>query len=247
VTNIKKSTILALCLSVFVCTSACTTPPAPPEPVEFGLYAPILNAYAELERSDFEVCDEGLIGDSSLIYIKERTVKWDMRKPTLIFALYDINQDGIKELLIGARTIINDTPYAYIYGIYALRNGKPVSVIQQESRYNLRLSSRDDGKPIIEYSYGRMDVAWDYFYAIDENSMLRALDKLYTDGCDRTDENNPIYLRKREIDGAQAVVTEVEYWALIRKYGAGGYGDISGAVPREIELSWVSIDTIQSW
>ena len=230
-------------LYIFVCAivfSSCSAPSAPSEPMEFGLYAPILNAYAELERSDFEVYDEALIG--SLNFASYRPKR---DRTSIVYAFYDTNQDGSMELLIGARVKLSNSEYESIYGIYALQDSKPMPVFQEETSSAIYLCMYYENHPVIEFIWGRMDVAEDFFYVVDESGKLKALDKFYTNGCDRTDEENPRYSRAKEINGEQASITEDEYLVSVQKYGGLGYGLDQGEPSREIVLEWGPIKTIR--
>lgn len=232
-----------LCLGFFVLITSCVKPPAQAEPVEFSLFAPIINAYAELEQSGFETYDEDIVNPvlwgQGVLYnygtfgIGSREDQY----PNMYYAFYDINRDGISELLIGTDKSIT--------GIYTLRNSKPVSAIQVETRHTLSLLLDEAGNPVIEHSWGRMDVAEDFFYTIDGNSDLAVLDKLYTDGRDRTADEEYILFRSKEVDGAQVDITEAEYSSLVWKYGGLGYGLENGEPIRRIELAWKPIDIVR--
>ena len=227
----------ALCAMVL---SSCSTPSAPSESMECGLFVPILNAYAELERSDFEVYDEDLIGGLNFASYKSKR-----DRTTIVYAFYDLNQDNTKELLVGTRVKLSDSEYESVYGIFALHNGIPAPVFQEETGNSIYLCMDDKGHPVIECLWGRMDVAEDFFYTIDDKGNLKALEKLFTNGCDRTDEEKPVYDRAREMDGEQIDITEEEYCSLVWKYGGLGYGIGRGEPVREITLAWQPIHTIR--
>ena len=234
---------IRLLLCVFLCAavlSGCVAPSAPSEPMELRLFMPILNAYVELERSDFEVYNEALIGSLNFASYKPKR-----DRTTIVYSFYDINQDGSMELLVGARVKQSNSEYESIYGIYAMRDSKPMPVFQEETSSAIYLCMDDKGRPVIEHSWGRMDVAENFFYTIDEHGRLKALDKLYTDGCDRTDEENLRYYRAKEDDGEQIDITEEEYAALIQKYGGLGYGLDHGEPFRKVDLEWKPINAKQ--
>ncbi|MDP4091207.1 MAG: hypothetical protein Q8930_18325 [Bacillota bacterium] len=201
------------------------------------LFAPIINAYAELEGSGYASFHKNIIGDSLLAVDKGSTYNfgWD-KKPILMYSIYDINGDGSPELIIGADESIS--------GIYALQNGTPVSVLQVESRHNLNLLMDSKAKCVIEDSWGHTGYATEFFYTINEVGKLVTLDKLYTNGDDKKDAANIGHFRAKDVLGKEVSITEEEYCSLIRKYGSTGYEplkDIGKA--RMIDVIWESVAT----
>jgi len=211
-----------------------------------GPYADILNAFVELELSGFRVVDDALIGDSQLIY--------DGNPPgytkSIVYAFYDINQDGTTELLIGEHVVPEDfEPYDNLLGIYAVQDGKYVSVIQEEHSIYLFLLVDDKGNLVIEHSRGRMDHANNFFYALDKNGKLKTLDMLYTNGRNmenysaETGEGFTLF-RAKDVNGKQVDITEQEYLALLKKYGSWGYSTyIKESEIRNFEIEWKPIHT----
>lgn len=212
-----------------------TTPPIMPENTSHGNepFTPIIDAYAALEQSNYTSFDKDIIGDSLLTAIGGRSYNFGPN-PTLMYAFYDINSDGLQELLIGA----NET----ISGIYALQNGTPVSVIQVESRHNLSLLMDSDGKCVIEHSWGHMGYATEFFYKIDEDGKLVTLDKLFTNGDVKKGNELIGHFRAKDVLGKEVSITEEEYCSLIRKYGSTGYEPLedTGKV-RMIDVIWKPI------
>lgn len=200
-------------------------------------FASILDAYAELERSGYTQFDEVLIGDSLLSGQGSRTYNFGRdAKPAIMYAFYDINADGLPELLIGAEESIA--------GIYALRNGKPVSVIQVEMRRNLDLLIDSDGNIVIEDSKGKMDFATEFFYGLSETGELVTLDKLYTNGLDIRDGEPVGYFHAKDVDGEEVSISGEEYCSLIQKYGAQGYGTLEEMRESSaVRLIWTPILT----
>jgi hypothetical protein len=208
--------------------------------MQMGAFVPILNAYSEMERSDYEIFDEALIGDTGFVYVGRVHIKNEETPPSLLCALYDVNSDGQAELFVK----LDDSHFTP--EIYALQEGKPVLIAPEEDfgyfKY-FHLLMDEEGHPVIEYARGRMDVAAEFFFAIDENSRLVALDKLYTNGRDRTTDEY-ILFRTKEVDGAQVDIAEEEYLSLLRKYGSGGYGTyLPENSIREIALDWNPVAT----
>jgi len=196
-----------------------------------NLFAPIINAYAALERSGYTSFYKDLIGDSLLAVDKGSTYNfgWDTL-PKLLYAYYDINGDGSPELLIGADKSIS--------GIYVLQNGTPMSVIQVESRHNLRLLMDIDG------TWGRMGYATDFYFMIDEDRKLVTLDKLFTNGDIKKGNEFIGHFRAKDILGKEVSITEAEYCSLIRKYGSTGYEPLEDTgKARMIDVTWKPIAT----
>lgn len=199
------------------------------------LFAPIIGAYAALERSNYTSFDKDIIGDSLLAVSKGSTYNFGT-KPTLMYAFYDINGDGSPELLIGADESIS--------GIYVLQNETPVSVIQVESRHNLSLLMDSDGNCDIEDSWGHMGYATDFFYTIDEDGKLVTLNKLYTNGDDKKGDEFIGHFRAKDVLGKEVSITEKEYCSLMRKYGSTGYEPLEDTgKARMIDVIWKPVAT----
>lgn len=212
-----------------------TTPPILPENTSHGNgpFTPIIDAYAALERSNYTSFDKDIIGDSLLIANGGRLYNFGTN-PTLMYAFYDINSDGLLELLIGADETIS--------GIYVLQNETPISVIQVESRHNLNLLMDSDGKSVIEHSWGRMGYAREFFYKIDKDGKLVTSNKLFTNGDDKKGNEFIGHFRAKDVLGKEVSITEDEYCSLIRKYGSTGYEPLedTGKV-RMIDVIWKPI------
>ena len=207
-----------------------------------GPYDDILNAFVELELSGFRVVDEALIGDSQLTYDtypSGYTV-------SVVYAFYDINQDDEMELLIGEHVVQKDgEPYDNLLGIYAVQDGKYMSVIQEAYPTFLFLLVDDKGDLVIEHSRGRMDHANNFFYALDKNGKLKTLDMLYTNGRNMenySEEKGFTLFRAKDVNGKQVDITEQEYLALLQKYGSWGYSTyIKESEIRNFEIEWKSV------
>lgn len=206
-----------------------------------GPYAEILNAYAEFEWNDYKVIDDNLLGDSLFANGYGNSCNFG-DSPMLAYAYYDVNKDGSMELIIGAIPYSSAEPC--LSGIYIIKNGKPVSVIQVKDRFNLRLLLQEDGRIVIEHSNGSRDWGEDSFCELDNNGKLKTLEKLYTNGLNRTNYDEETgeglyYNRAKEVKGKQVTITEDEYVFILQKYGTWGYGTgIPESEIREIELEW---------
>ncbi len=202
------------------------------------LFEPIINAYAELERSGYTSFDKNIIGDSLLAVSEGSTYNYGTdTKPTLMYTFYDINSDGSQELFIGANESIS--------GIYVLQNGSPVSIIQVESRHNLSLLKDSDDNNVIEDSWGHMGYATNFFYTIDEEGKLVTLDKLFTNGDDKKDGEFIGHFRAKDALGKEVSITEKEYCSLIQKYGSDGYEPFEniGGEAGKVDVLWKAVAT----
>ena len=214
--------------------------------VDDNPFAVILGAYAELELSNFAVYGADLTGHSlharsGMIPFGNRSDEWQ-----LMYAIHDIS--GQPTLFIGAqRRESSLSADNFITGVYSLQNGEPVSAIQLGNRrHSVRLFTDISGNYVITHGHGHMSHAWEYFYALEENGVLTAQDRLYTRGHrvrrDESRDHDYIYAfyRYRYVDGEEVSITEEEYTELIRKYGSWGYGvlDLTEDDARAVNLEW---------
>ncbi|MDR0287552.1 MAG: hypothetical protein LBI03_07615 [Clostridiales bacterium] len=201
-------------------------------PPECEPYTSVIYAYAMLEKSGYTMYYNDVIGDSSLPSNGGMGSYNFGDKPKLMYALYDINKDGSPELFIGALESIS--------GIYTLKNGVPVSVLQLESRESILLRTDNNGNCIIEHLWRHMDYSEEFFYTIDKSNELITLDKLYVIYRER-DENGQLFdFYYKEVNGEQICITEEEHDELINKYD--GYEYSSDEENRQkINLTWGTI------
>ena len=204
-------------------------------------FAAILNAYAELKLSNFTLYDADLIGHTSFA----RFGMFPSHFPEeyhFVYAFHDINGDGLPELFIGYSRGV----YVTIYEIYTLQNGKPISFMQEEGRFAMRLLADVNSNYVIELISGRMSRSTQRFYVLNESGILVALDMIFTNGhtwelseCGRYDLF-VAFLRARYVDGEEVDITEEEYIALNKFYGSNGYGIAleENAEARFVNLDW---------
>ncbi len=211
-------------------------------------YNSVVNAYIDLERSGYTSYDESILGDdvclipngSGSYFIGYET------KPSLMYAFYDLNGNGLPELLIGAEMGAADEtvlPSVFITGIYGLNDGKPVSLIQIGAWSQLNILTVNSNNCILKIISGtHIDYVEEYFYKIDKNDTLLMLDKLYTYGrFDQYDMVDDItYSHTREVNGEEVSITEQEYLGLMQKYGSvGALNDVGEIKANEIVInSW---------
>jgi len=132
----------------------------------------VLNAYAELERSEFAVLDEDLISLSYFVarnhYIGTNFGWDDWSIPRLMYAFHDMNGDGVPELFIGGAWG-NSQIHPSLIAVYTLQGGVPVPLIYEWSNnIGLDLLADIHGDYIIHTFGGRMGIGWDTVYRFDE-------------------------------------------------------------------------------
>lgn len=199
---------------------------------EEEIFKPILEAYAELESSGYTKFDENLIGDSLLVDKNEKEYNFPAKDRLILsYSFYDINSDGLEELIIGADESIS--------GIYSLQSGTPTSIIQVQFKYNLSLLNGSDNNCVIEHSSGRMGSAVESYYSIDKDGKLSILNVLYTTGDIMEDDELVGHYRAKDVLGEKNSITEEEYCDLIQKYGSAGYELFCNiATESIIKLKW---------
>jgi len=204
----------------------------------FALFEPVIIAYANLERSGYTIINE-IIGDSLLAEQREGTYNFGWAGddfPKIDYSFFDISGNGVSELLIGA-----DRGYGhYISGIYAIQDGKLVSVIQVIDRWNISLLSDGNGNCIIEEARGHMGNASEFFHKIDENGRLITLDNI------ETNESENRKIRRKYVDGKEVgIYTEEEYVAVLRKYGSSGYESGIEGNAYKIIIGWLPLSAFK--
>ncbi|GLC80071.1 hypothetical protein [Lacrimispora brassicae] len=194
-------------------------------------YKSVINAYIGLEQSGYTSYDESILGDDVCLIPNgdgSYFIGYDT-KPSLMYAFYDLNGNGIPELLIGADLGEADgaaMPDVFITGIYGLQDGKPVSLIQVDAWSQLNVFSNNSDISIIKITSGtHIEYVAEKFYMIDEKETLITLNKLYTYGKinDYYEPDDIIYSHTKDVDGKEVSITEQEYFALMQKYGSVGY------------------------
>lgn len=212
------------------------------------LYQPVVNAYITLEQSGYTSYDESILGDDVCLTPNgggSYFIGYDT-EPTLVYTFYDLNSDGIPELLIGAELGAADNPAGsnvFITGIYGLRDCKTVSLLQAGTWSQLNVFTDNSGDCIIKETSGtHIDYIAEFFYKIDKNETLVALDKLYTYGKinDYNNTDDITCSHSKDVNGKELSITEQEYLVLMQKYGSVGYlDDIDGYFADEIAInSW---------
>ena len=132
----------------------------------FDAYKPVVNAYADLESSGWRNYNRNIIGDSYFAQFggldpstNIQFVGYSLNDLALRYALYDINGDGMPELVIGAEYVqFNQT---FITGVYYF-SGNTVKVAMNLSLAPYETATiHSDGS--IAVSSGRMGYYDGYF------------------------------------------------------------------------------------
>ena len=216
-------------------------------------FAYILNAYAWLEHSGFTALDANLIGHSYLAevvryqWLRSAPTWWwwsrmnDDVAPIIMYALHDINGDGVPELFIGGER--------GIAGIYTLRDGVPVSLLQAGWTAQLHLGMDTDGNNVIT----RWVLEGDRIYSLDENGVIappiviKTTDRVW--GFDEHSDTHYLYSasRVKYIDDERITLAEEEYAFYVEKFGLCGFSHRLEEFPpyrfppRRVELEWMPI------
>ena len=166
----------------------------------------------------------------------------------VLFAFYDITGNGQPDLIIGATGSRHFFPY--VVGIYTLLDGVPASVIQYDgSRTNLFLLTNIYGNVIIESAWGHGGSSYQLFYYIGENGELLLLDRIssYDFNIDHHILTGELIRpRIRHVDGIDVNLTEMEYIALMHKYGSMGY-EMFRSVTDVFPIGIVTEDEFTDW
>ncbi|MCL2150673.1 MAG: hypothetical protein FWH50_00390 [Coriobacteriia bacterium] len=195
-------------------------------------YAPILEALLELQVSGFSDLVMDQIDDSIMVFNLIYNSNTRLR-----YAFVDLDKDGSPELLIGVGDA--DSSYVELHAIYALRDGQPRFVYQNESRSHFRVQVDSNGGYVLELSNGRMGYAQETFFRLGEDGWLFTVDKLLTKGEIVEDSHIVGYRRFRVVGDAELSITEAEYCSLIQEYGAYGYYPLEHVEgTRTLEPSW---------
>ena len=162
-----------------------------------GPYADVVNEYIRLVESKGQYSEEF-----------EYALDYGYSLNEIGYALYDINKDGTNELIIFSGYESN------IVGIYGLKGGVPITLFEYGGNVvSLRLYEDENGKPIISYSYSRMDASRFSFHTIDESGDVKVLETLrYNSQYD--DEKFTL-----EKDGVETEITHNEFIRILEKNG----------------------------
>ena len=171
--------------------------------------------------------------------------------PVLVYSFYDIDGDGLEELIVGGYLPSTDLAEQWVDGagggqprfvqiadIYTLRDGQPMIVKTQPERHTNMLLRGVDGRCYIEDSYGRMDNYTFVFYTINERGNRVTLDEFHINGVDRESiaSGRPVYFYSMMVDGEEVDLTEEEFLRLVGRYGSNGFAALGP--DNEVVLVW---------
>ena len=104
------------------------------------------------------------------------------------YTYYDVNDDGIEELLIGE--IAQGDWKGVIYDIYTMVNRKPVHVVSGGTRNRYYVCN--DVFLCNEYSSGALESGWDVYILVENSTELFPQVSFKYDGYE--DKNNPWFI-----------------------------------------------------
>jgi hypothetical protein len=143
-------------------------------------YRPLIDMYRAFEKSGFTLCDEFL---SNTLLARAKFdpdvlggMDMDLEGLVLQFALNDLNQDEVPELLIRA---VDPASVSTILSAYTLKDGAPVSILQKETGREV-ISIRESG--IIDCEWSHMGILTDLYFTLAPGAAELTLEEgLYTD------------------------------------------------------------------
>jgi len=146
-----------------------------------------------------------------------------INQSNLFYALYDINGDGTKELLLGA----GGDYFTNLFDIYTIRNG----VAEQQLTHPGSTSSMSIFKNgTVKTSYGRQGSYGDSYYRFKGGQLLYCLSLLSQERWISDDEWTVDYFKSDTTNFHSKVqISQEEYDRLRREYESNG---------REVEISW---------
>lgn len=182
------------------------------EPIECPQsYAGALSAYKPI-LDDLYLFSERMRLGESFEYTWENAGELGFVEPLwdgIGYALVDINNDGIPELLLGSIDGLNN---ASPHSIFTLKDGKPVLLESFWSRSRGKLSA--DG---IIYSVGSGGAAYTYLssYRLDRNAdKLTKLTEMFSDYSSSEEKSYFVQV----VNGKNHYITEKEFWNFREEY-----------------------------
>jgi len=243
---VKVIICVAMLCAVFTGCGMGNTPVASLHEEEW--FSPILNAYAVFELSNYTVHDDEIMGNTFWSAHMLLSPDWNEgNRPPFLYALHDLNGDGVPELMIGGEYAPRYGLSSNIFGIYALQNNSPTSVFNQTgSRYNLSVQLDDEGNCILSNSWGHLGTSEDYFYKIDEDGQLVLLN-YFQCGVVFNELNEATAEKQhyRHVGDEFVRITEEECLYFMRKYGSSGHlgqSELLEQEERTIQLEWSLVE-----
>jgi len=200
-------------------------------------YSYVVNAYYAIEqnpgqyfaqypdsRSQLKDLTQGFVmlsnGDFDALY----HTMYGNSQFDLYYALYDINGDGVKELLLGAG---NDYG-TELFDIYTIRNGVAGQLLSNATKIS-RMSIFKNGT--VRISGGKMGYYHDNYYRFKDGQLRQCLSLPFREGWTSGDEELAFVYFKNDTDDNrnEVQISQEEYERLKHEYEGNG---------REVEISW---------
>ena len=212
-----KRIFITLLLIIIFSLSACERPTVTNEEDAF---APILNAYIAFVQDGFASQDEYFLAHPAF-------PQWEWGRAflltfpdRLVYTFHDLSGNGISELIIGAEFI---EAGAWVFGIYALQDGKPTAIIHAENRQDVSVFINDTGEYVIELSYGRNRFSARNFYMLDKENHLILIDSFVEGSRWEIDPDyDMVSYAYRIANNERISLTQEAYMTLMQMYGSRG-------------------------
>ena len=185
-------------------------------------YAEIISEYGEMirvkdnnsQKYGDDIASEFLIGSY------DESVKAG-------YAFYDVNEDGVQELLLGENYGIPDYGFdSVIYNIYTVNNNGEVYLLAKggaRDRFYICTNSTVDrtgmqhGAFISEEGSGGATFSSNKFYRLGSDG-LRYIESVFTDGIDENNEALAYYTKEEPYTDKSTQITMDEFWKISDSY-----------------------------
>ena len=144
------------------------------------------------------------------------------------YAFYDVNEDGVQELLLGENYDIPDYGFeSVIYNIYSVNNNGEVYLLAkggERDRFYIctnptsdRATGMQHGAFISEEGSGGATFSSNKFYRIGSDG-LRYIESVFTDGIDENNETLAYYTKEEPYTDKSTQITMDEFWEISHSY-----------------------------
>jgi hypothetical protein len=192
-------------------------------------FADIIEAFKTYENSNWAIYDSPLIADSFLVIpqlewgyspqdwnLSHAGSGFNINNGHIVYNMQDINNNGSRELFIGVEEKYGTDSYYYLFGMYAIIEGKATSIIQGDGPNN-ELSVYIDG------TFGKTDGNPGYWY--DDRYSLSSTNTLITEyeyNYTGMEDPDPAWLAEIGEDMAQYSDTKIDFnWKNLSDFTGG--------------------------